>query len=192
MPWPFSKQNANLPTDNPPPFRVNLKTFLVKDQPWQACASWLRPEHVRQVGLPPEAVMAVIMRSNGPLDDSNVRGNAPFPDFLQNCMHTIIESSGTLPAVANRLKNGVLPIPDDRAWELWLDYPDRVQLPPWMIIGHIHVRDNGLVSDSYMRNPAYRGFAPGQGPMGISVMPEEFYPVLFENLQRIRIKGQAR
>jgi len=161
----------------------------VKGQPWEVCASWLRPEHVQQLGLPPEAVIAVILKLDGPWDDSNVHGNAPFPDFVQTCMHAIIERSIVLPAVAQRLKNGVMTLPDGRAWELWSQYPGHVRIPSWMTIGHVHVRDGLIVADSYIRNSSYRGFMSGQGQMGVSVMPEEFYPVLIEMLRRKMKEG---
>ena len=105
------------------------------------------------------------------------------------CMHEIVERSATLPVAARGLRNGVLPIPDGRAWEPWSQHPGEARLPAWMVIGHVHVRDGRPIPDTYIRNPSYRGFATGRGPIGISVMPEEFYPILLQRLQQIRKEG---
>src|SRR4051794_14118612 len=121
MAWSVFKQ-ARPKSDPPPPFSVDFNQYLVNGQKWESCTSWLRPEHVQKIGLPAASVITVMLRRDGPFDATNVRSNPAFPDFLQSCMHAIVERSTVLASVAGRVTDGLLAIPDGRAFDPWSEY----------------------------------------------------------------------
>lgn len=167
----------------PPTITYRFNIFRVSGQPgWENCISWLSTAEAARIGLPTEAIIAIILRANTPLDDTNLLGNAPFPPFLQRCMPFIIEVSPTIRAVAERVRDGVLHIPDRRYFQPWSFDPREYPPPPFTVIGSVQVRGGAIVPYSYQANLSYRGFVPKQGAFGIAAVPEEFCPTMLDLL----------
>jgi hypothetical protein len=194
MPWPFSKPRTPPPPPSPPPalelpfiqYRLRPGTLVTGHPEWVICISWLHATEVQTIGLPPEAQIAVMKDASGPFDESNVRGAAAYPDFLQSCMPEVVARHPTLPAIAKRFGDGVMHIPDAKGHTFWSQDPAKVALPEWANIGHVHVRAGVIDSDSYIPNAQYRGFRPGSGALGLSYVPDAFYPTLLGRLRALR------
>lgn len=170
--------------DPPPPMEFALNVCWVAGQPgYEGCVSWLSRDDSQRLGLPPEAVVAVILRAKAQLDDANLIGSAPFPPFLQACMPAILAISPTVEAAAARFGDGLMPIPDARGFQTWAQTPRAADIAHPVTIGAVEVRGGRMLPGSYQPNPDYRGFARGYGIFGVATVPAEFYPTMLRMLE---------